>query len=180
MEEIWKDITGYEGLYQVSNFGRVKSLERKVIQKDGGLFSVRETIRKQFCAMGYLYVDLYKDFKKTKFRIHSLVAMAFLKNENNLIEINHKNGIKTDNQSENLEWCTHSDNLIHAFKTGLFISVKGENKLNSKLTNENISEIKSLYKTGNFSHRSLAKKFNVCSSTIHNILNNIKWKHLQD
>ena len=91
--EIWKDITGYKNLYQVSNFGRVRDV-------DGN-------IKKLFHqSKGYLFVDLVKDKIHTKYLIHRLVAMAFIPNPDNLPQVNHINEIKTDNRAINLEWCS--------------------------------------------------------------------------
>ena len=101
MEEIWKDIKGYEGLYQVSNLGRVKSLKfgKERILKPG---------RKK---IGYLIVLLYDNNGICKwFRIHRLVAEAFIPNPNNLPEVNHKDEDKSNNRVSNLEWCTRQYN----------------------------------------------------------------------
>lgn len=120
MEEIWKDIKGYEGLYQISNWGRVKSLER--IDKSNHL--LKETIKKQQTnEKGYLKVDFYKDKKKKSYKVHRLVAMAFLPNPNNLPEVNHKDENKQNNfvyinedgtvdlEKSNIEWCDHKYNI---------------------------------------------------------------------
>lgn len=120
MEEIWKDIIGYEGLYQVSNFGRVKSCERFVFHFKGGMRKLKEKQRKLILdSYGYLIVDLYKEGKGQIKKVHRLVASAFIQNTENKKSVNHKNGIKSDNKVENLEWCTDSENQIHAFKNGL-------------------------------------------------------------
>jgi hypothetical protein len=108
---VWKDIQGYEGLYQVSNAGEVKSLSR--IVKNFGLRHERILIPLKHNS-GYSAVALSKGAKVTHFLIHRLVAVAFIDNPANRMFINHINGIKTDNRIENLEWVTSSENNIHA------------------------------------------------------------------
>ena len=114
--EVWKDITGYEGLYQVSSLGRVKSLER--FKLDGRRCA--ERIMKPSADLGgYLSCELCNDGRGKRFLIHRLVAEAFLQNPDNKREVNHINGIKSDNSIENLEWSTSSENTIHAYRHGL-------------------------------------------------------------
>ena len=106
IKEIWKPIEGYNGLYQVSNMGRVKSLERNVVKGKGGLYKIEEKILKGSKDKdGYLCVNLSKDGKVKTHKIHRLVAQAFLPNPNNLPQVNHRNENKTDNRVENLEYC---------------------------------------------------------------------------
>ena len=118
MQEIWKDIEGYEGLYQVSNLGKIKSIQylNRVNNKSYPRNKILKIIINE---KGYLKVDLYKLKKKKRFRIHRLVAQAFIPNPNNFPEINHINGNKQDNSINNLEWCTHSYNMKEAYKLGL-------------------------------------------------------------
>lgn len=121
MEEIWKDVPGYEGLYQVSNMGRVKSLERtrEMNLPDHTTAPVNERIRKFGKSLGYQNVTLSKDGINKHFRVHKLVAMTFIPNPRLCTQINHKNGDKHDNRVENLEWCTPKENICHARETGL-------------------------------------------------------------
>lgn len=115
-EEIWKDVKGYEGLYQVSNFGRVKSLPRH--RRAGNIFyTQKEHIMSQFDnSTGYKYVQLNVGQDKRIFFVHRLVATAFIPNPQQLKEVNHKNEIKSDNYVENLEWCTHKYNQTYGTK----------------------------------------------------------------
>ena len=109
--EIWKDIPGYEGLYQVSDCGRIKSLNYRRTKQ--------ECIMKPRVAHGYQYVKLFKDKLRKLVKVHRLVAQVFIPNPDNKPEVNHINGIKTDNRAENLEWTTHSENQLHAYRNGL-------------------------------------------------------------
>lgn len=103
MEEIWKDIAGFENCYQVSNLGRVKSLQRKQRIKD-------KILKPSFGKRNYLQINLYKDGRMFKFSIHKLVANAFISNPNNYPCINHKDEDKQNNTVENLEWCDYKYN----------------------------------------------------------------------
>jgi len=113
-EEIWKDIKGFEGLYQVSNLGRVKSLERETIRKDGSKLPIKERILKPQKGLGYLRVALCKGSGKGKlFFVHRLVCEAFHENTENKPCVNHIDENKINNVASNLEWCTYKENLNH-------------------------------------------------------------------
>ena len=112
MEEIWKDIEGYEGFYQVSNLGRVRSLERTIKRKStyGGLYHIKGQILKLKQDKGYLRIGLRKNNILKYYSIHRLVAEAFIPNPNKLPCINHKDENKQNNYVNNLEWCTYQYN----------------------------------------------------------------------
>lgn len=112
LNEIWKDIKGYEGLYQVSNTGKIKSLKFNHSNKEKIIKGNKENL-------GYLVVTLYKDGNRKNFKIHRLVAEAFISNPKSLPQVNHIDGNKQNNRIDNLEWCTAKENTIHAHKIGL-------------------------------------------------------------
>lgn len=117
--EIWKDVAGYEGFYQVSNLGRVKSLSRKVSNGHALVEKGEMLLKPNTLAKGYFQVTLYNGKTRKAFQVHRLVASAFIPNEDNQPQINHINGNKQDNRVENLEWCNNTMNQLHAWKTGL-------------------------------------------------------------
>lgn len=133
MKEIWKDIDGYEGLYQVSNLGRVKRLKFT----NGKVSFAKETILKQSLnTRGYSIVSLSKnDIKSTK-TVHRLVALSFLENQKNYKEVNHIDGNKQNNCVENLEWCDRNYNIQHAFKNKLNLG-----SMKNRLGSQNPSSI---------------------------------------
>lgn len=108
--EKWKDIEGFEGLYQVSNMGRVRSCFREGTK--GGII-------KQFVKDRYYKVHIYKNGKQLNFYTHRLVAKAFVINKHNKPEINHIDGNKLNNNANNLEWCNRQENMEHAYRNGL-------------------------------------------------------------
>ncbi|QDP86057.1 hypothetical protein FNJ88_11055 [Chryseobacterium sp. SNU WT5] len=167
--EIWKDINGFDG-YLASNLGRLKALSKP--KWNGNVYyNTPEKIMKQSVAKtGYLVVSMKR---KTQY-VHRIIGIAFHSEENfKLLDINHINGIKTDNRGENLEWCTRSENILHAFSTGLNTSVC----VVSEETAKNI--IAKHHETG-LGKVLLQRYFfpNVNKSTIQSITDGKNWKHL--
>lgn len=119
MKEVWKDIQGYEGIYQVSNLGKVKSLDRFIRKKGkrNGVYHIKEKILKSSTDdTGYLQVNLSKNGIYEKVHIHRLVAKAFIKNPYKKLQVNHIDGNRINSMVNNLEWVTDSENKFHAWK----------------------------------------------------------------
>ncbi|MEH7514128.1 NUMOD4 motif-containing HNH endonuclease [Gottfriedia acidiceleris] len=117
--EIWKDIPGFEGLYQASNLGNIKALKRIKWSGKGFYFKDEQLLKPGTDPNGYNIVVLCPRNKKKSFRVHRLIAKTFIPNRENKRCVNHKNGIKSDNRWINLEWATHSENNKHAYDCGL-------------------------------------------------------------
>lgn len=141
MEEVWKDVVGYEGLYQVSNLGRVKSLSRLVDKgKYGTIYTKERILKNQKVNVNYLFVILSKDGKHKNMTVHRLMAKAFLPNPDNLSDVNHKDENPSNNfiyinkdgsvdyEKSNLEWCTHKYNCNYG--TSKFRIIKTRRKNN--------------------------------------------------
>ena len=174
--EVWRPIPGYEGLYEVSNIGRVKSLERTITMKTGQRQHWPERIKKHHLNnIGYYSVMLSHKGKQKLHQVHRLVAMAFLGVEPNL-QVNHKDCNKLNNNLLNLEWVTLADNIRHAFANGLISRQgrKGEVHPFSKLTEEQVLQIINL----NGTHVDIARQYGVSRSTIADIKNKKRWRHL--
>lgn len=171
-EEIWKDITEYEGIYMISNKGRVKSMHTRLsdVEKIGIILT---PVKRG----GYDRVSLQKKGAIKWKAVHRLIMTAFVPNPNNLPIINHINGIRDDNSLTNLEWCTQSRNVSHAFETGLKISAKGTRHGMCKLSENNVLEIRKLIADGK-NNKEIGDLFNVSNTHIGYIKSGKLWSHL--
>ena len=139
-KEIWKDIPGHEGIYQISDFGRIRGLERTVKHPTGSSKKIKgQIIKKKKIWSGYEHVCLCKNGIKKYYSVHRLVLKTFIPiEEQNILQVNHINGIKNDNCLKNLEWCTSSQNVKHSFSilkrkpTKFWLNAFGYKNPNSK------------------------------------------------
>lgn len=172
MEEVWKDIPNYEGLYQISSQGRVKSLARTVTFNKFG--SSRRLPLRILCHTinrhGYPYCTLCKNGRTRHFLVHRLIMILFgpPQPEGKMLT-NHKNGIKTDFRLCNLEWCNGSENVQHAYDTGLAKACNGQRQGLSKLLDTDVIEILKI----------LESPYGVVVGTIYHIIYGNSWGHLK-
>ena len=167
--EIWRDIEGYEGMYQVSNFGRVRSLRA----------THPHVLKLRLESDGYLTASLYK--KGVKYPVvHRLVAKAFIPNPENKCTVNHIDGDKTNNRVENLEWATHKENLEHALVTGLRPPIEGAYNHFAKLNEDEVRYIRSHYKKNckEYGAQALARKFNISRESVVRIVNRQTYRNV--
>lgn len=169
MFENWLPIIGYEGRYEVSNKGRVKTLLKNN--------SKTEILKPSNHIQGYLRVGLRKDGISKIISIHRLVASAFIPNPEDKPQVNHIDGIKSNNKIENLEWCTQKENAAHAVLNGIYNSAKGENAGHSKLKDSDIYKVYELLKENKKPYQ-IAKIIGISKSTINLIVHNKIWTHL--
>lgn len=183
MEEIWKDIKGYEGIYQASNLGRIKALARTWYSGKSGYTkkSKPEQIMKYRLSKNtnYCLLKLVKAGREKHLYVHRLVAETFIPNPDNLPEVNHKDGNKENNCVDNLEWVTSKENINHADKNGLR-NISGSNNWQAKFSEQDIEFIRNNYKPRDkeFGRKALAEKFRCNISVISNIIANKTYKNI--
>ena len=202
MMEVWKDIKDYEGFYQISSNGRVKSLSRTyttrvgVVNQTGFCKTVDKVIVLSEKILvpgkrihGYLFNTLCKDLHHKGKDIHRLVANAFLPNLYNKPEVNHINGVKSNNHSTNLEWCTRKENIEHAIKNNLYSTGKqhyrfnkgylqeGEKNHRAILTKDIVLDIRFLLDQEVLGVK-IAKLYNTSCQNISDIKLKRRWKHI--
>lgn len=185
MELIWKQIVGYEGLYEVSNYGEVRSMDREVPHKASGKLTIKGKKLKLALDNGYRSLALCKDGIRRKFRVHQLVAQAFLPpcpgeygKGKGKYQIDHKDDDKLNNRADNLQWLLHADNCFFKHEqTHIFRTQKprrGESHGRAKLSELQVKAIRN----DNRSHRAIAQHYGVDSSLIGLIKRRKIWTHI--
>ena len=178
MQEEWKPVPGFESLYEVSALGNVRSLDRFVRSRWGTPKRVEGT-QKSFSStkFGYLSVHLYSGGRCTKWFVHRLVATVFLSNEQKLPQVNHLDGDKSNNAASNLQWCSGSENCMHAIREELYAQAKGERCSTAKITEDDVRDIRLKVAQG-FMHKELADIYGIGRKAITKIVNHQRWKHV--
>jgi len=172
--EKWIDINNYEGFYQVSNFGQVRSLDRisnNPINKIEKGVILLPNIKK-----GYKTIVLQKSGERKYISVHRLVAIAFIPNPFNLPQVNHKDGDKLNNNDWNLEWNTSKQNVNHSWDNGMSKPILGINHGNAKLNDEKVIDIRQL--KGVLKHKEIAEIYNISRSVVQSVINKKSWKHV--
>lgn len=164
--EVWRPVVGYEGRYEVSNFGRVKSI--------AGRFKTHLILKPRIDRRGYSIVFI--GYGNTK-RIHRLVLEAFVGECPEGMECAHANGVRTDNRLENLRWATHKENshdrLLHGTHP------RGDSHVSSRLSAEKVVAMRHDYASGKFTHDQMAAKYGVSSTTARYAISRRSWKHVE-
>lgn len=182
--EEWRDVEGYEQFYQASNMGRIKSKRSDREYPLGGkhkTIRVREypeIIKKQYLTpQGYLSVCLSDKVKATRFQVHRIIGLMFVLNPEKKPFINHEKGIRTDNRATELRWVTKIENEQHAWKVLKRRAVRGEENGKSKLTAEQVKNIRAEYFCG-ISPKKIAEKFGISDRYVVDIGAMKVWKHI--
>lgn len=176
-EEIWKPIPGYEGYYEASSLGEIRSVDRvKMLFGVNPVEMKGRTLRQKINkSTGYRMVILGVDGRRDTKTVHRLVAKTWIPNPCSFGDVNHKDGNKNNNSCKNLEWCTRAKNIQHAYGTGLNVSRKGAEVWTNKLTEGQVREI---YHANWGTHREIAEKYGVQKPCVWSIKNRRIWRHL--
>lgn len=171
------DIPNFEGLYAATRDGRIWSHPKSWKSDVNGGHIVNHKgafLKGKIDRYGYHVVNLTKKGRRNMATTHRLVSLTYIPNPKNLPQVNHKNGIKTDNRVENLEWCTSKENILHSFKLGLSCGRKGENHPLSRLTQADVNEIRKLFREG-MMQKDIAPRYGIRKGYVSKICRHIIW-----
>lgn len=172
IQEKWLPCPGFENSYEVSNYGKVRSIDRYISGRSGLVKG--QLIHSDLNQKGYPQLRLYKNNTKYVRNQHRLLTLAFIPNPNNLPQVNHIDGDKLNNHISNLEWISNSDNMSHAYKLGLRSSI-GENNSNCKITDNQVTHIKLIYNTGK-SSKYISEELDIKLHIVRQIISGKSWK----
>lgn len=172
--EVWRPVVGYEDTYVVSNHGRVMRTKDGLNKSNPSLAGT--FLKPVLGNTGYFQHALHRNGKQKTYQTHKLVMLAFVGRCPSGKEINHKDGVKTNNNLDNLEYVTHTENMRHMDRLGLREAAYGENHHRALLTKVQVDEIRRMYATGNYNQPQLAELFGVKRNTIGSIIQGKSWR----
>ena len=175
--ETWRDVAGYESVYEVSDLGRVRSHDR-VVDGPRGQQGIKGRIMRLRLLHGYQKIDLCQNSLSKSFFVHRLVVAAFIGPCPVGKEVNHVDGNKLNNRPSNLEFLTHLENMQHAYRNGLIVARLGVDSSRAKHTDKDVLDIRAAYAAGGVTQRKLAEKYGVSHVNISLIVNRKQWSHL--
>lgn len=192
MKEIWKDVRGYEGIYQISNKGNVRSLDKfqdfPLFTKGNScgnktvitpVFRKGKLMQLTEAKTGYFCVGLFKDKKNKWTLVHRLVADAFLNHDEKKKHVNHKDSNRKNNVVSNLEWCTPQENVKHAWKKGGLKNMPQKTFVsNAKLTDKQIAEIKNIKMSTKIANEKIANMYGVTRRSVDRLIKGESYKWL--
>lgn len=176
MKEIWLPIKGYEGIYEVSNHGRVKSLERDILRSNGTTHRRKERILSSGLFKGhrYRFVILSINGEQTKEYVHRIVATHFIgEPSGDRNHVNHKDGNRVNNHVDNLEWVTHAENMRHAIEMGLKKQPHGEDNPACKFSDKVVMEIRDLHDNNIYRQNEISEIYGISGTQVHRIVRRI-------
>lgn len=179
MDEVWKPVQGYEGRYEVSSSGKVKTVGRFINAPRGRQRWINEAeLSTHITSRGYVQTMFKVGQKNFPQLVHRLVATAFIENPESLPQVNHMDGNKLNNHASNLEWCTSKENCAHARRERLYEPARGQNAGGAKLTNEQVLEIRKRLSSGE-THESISLDYPVNRTVITRIASGARWNGIR-
>ncbi|AYP68230.1 HNH endonuclease [Bacillus phage vB_BcoS-136] len=175
--EIWKPLKSLVengDYYEVSNLGKVRSIDKI---DSSGKRKLGKVLKIKVHKNGYCEVVLKLNGRQKTYKVHRLVALAFIQNPENKLQVNHLDGNKENNNIDNLEWSTNGENQLHSRDIGL-CKERGETHYRAKLTDLDVLKIREMYATKKYTYKSISEKFNISLSVVESVVKRRTWKHI--